>query len=456
MVPFPYQVGNYVFDYEFYDRKPLVDYLLSVDRGLTWLIGNRRVGKTSVLRRVQQLGVENGRYLPIYIDFTGAITLPDWTDRLWEFIEMGLNRQALSNAQIDLSDCAGFDFWSLQRTLSVRARERGRKLLLLCDEVDCWVNAAQQDPQLMQTLRRKWTASDPTHDPVIIAAGTRRLWQIAEFDKSLTSPLLLHINSCYISQLNNADAEALIEQSQNPNGRVRVSANLRRQIRSLTGGHPYLMQYLCNKLYQADTHSLRETEEFVLEKDVVSLCFKNDYESLSPDERRVLLELTAARTYQEIAAVSKVQDLHSALLTLEKLGFMKVYGGNQYGASSFFLMQWLRTNAPALRNEFETRGCESNNEVLRSLLKQLAQTKIHLLLIDERMGQYVLNTDVPLQLIKEKQGLEGRILDLSTQLHGLGATKDMLTQPPAKRLTPGEIQVIRDHLDNLQGAPGRA
>lgn len=51
-----------------------------------------------------------------------------------------------------------------------------------------------------------------------------------------------------------------------------------------------------------------------------------------------------------------------------------------------------------------------------SLRRQLTEARANLRLIEERESAYVLSTDVPLQLVKEKQRLQRRIADLEARL----------------------------------------
>jgi hypothetical protein len=50
------------------------------------------------------------------------------------------------------------------------------------------------------------------------------------------------------------------------------------------------------------------------------------------------------------------------------------------------------------------------------LRRQLAEAQVNLQLIEEREAEYVLSTDVPLGLVKEKRRLRERIADLEAQL----------------------------------------
>ena len=54
-----------------------------------------------------------------------------------------------------------------------------------------------------------------------------------------------------------------------------------------------------------------------------------------------------------------------------------------------------------------------------SLRRQLAKARDNLRLIQERKSQYVMETDVPLQLIKEEQHLLERIEELERRIEEL-------------------------------------
>ena len=60
-------------------------------------------------------------------------------------------------------------------------------------------------------------------------------------------------------------------------------------------------------------------------------------------------------------------------------------------------------------------GSEWEDDVA-SLRRQLAKARANLRLIEERESSYVLSTDVPLQLVKEKQRLQRAIADLEARV----------------------------------------
>ncbi len=61
----------------------------------------------------------------------------------------------------------------------------------------------------------------------------------------------------------------------------------------------------------------------------------------------------------------------------------------------------------------------SIDDEIRSLEHQLANKREHLLLIQERKSQYVLDTDVPLEIIKEERETQAEIADLEARLAAL-------------------------------------
>jgi hypothetical protein len=71
------------------------------------------------------------------------------------------------------------------------------------------------------------------------------------------------------------------------------------------------------------------------------------------------------------------------------------------------------------------------------------------LLIEEREAEYVLGTDVPLQLVKEKRRWQQRIAELEEQLSSAGVPLAGARPATIDTLPPEEIQAIHDKLDHL-------
>ena len=70
----PYVVGQWVRGERFYGREALLEEILDGPRNSLWVMGTRRVGKTSLLKQLEQLAVESQErgYLPLFWDFQGS------------------------------------------------------------------------------------------------------------------------------------------------------------------------------------------------------------------------------------------------------------------------------------------------------------------------------------------------------------------------------------------------
>ncbi len=109
-----------------------------------------------------------------------------------------------------------------------------------------------------------------------------------------------------------------------------------------------------------------------------------------------------------------------------------------------FVMFYAPYFHPDVRLELEEEGMLST-----SLRSQLAEARVNLRLIEERESQYVLTTDVPLQLVKEKRRLLERIAELERQLTGLGVGAEEQDAVGPLTLPPDQLAAIHDKLDRL-------
>ncbi len=98
----------------------------------------------------------------------------------------------------------------------------------------------------------------------------------------------------------------------------------------------------------------------------------------------------------------------------------------------------------------EQRSAPPTNEEAASLQRQLREARENLRLIEDRRAEYVLEVDVPLQLIKEERRLRTRIADLEAQLSLAGQQPGAATQVekhlPAER--PWNYATIRQLLND--------
>ena len=74
MSAIPYVVGQWVRGTGFYGRGPQIAEVLEGPRNAIWLLGTRRIGKTSLLKQLEYLAASATEpvYFPVFWDFQGA------------------------------------------------------------------------------------------------------------------------------------------------------------------------------------------------------------------------------------------------------------------------------------------------------------------------------------------------------------------------------------------------
>ena len=84
----PYIVGRWVNAHHHYGRQRLFAYLLDTPDSATWIVGARRMGKTSLLRQLEALaGNANSELAPLFWDLQGCETSGDLSAELFLALE---------------------------------------------------------------------------------------------------------------------------------------------------------------------------------------------------------------------------------------------------------------------------------------------------------------------------------------------------------------------------------
>jgi hypothetical protein len=184
--PIPYVIGQWVRGERFYGRTAQIEEILQGHRNCIWLLGTRRVGKTSLLKQVEHIAEASAewRFLPVFWDLQGAETPEElhlnFSDALLDADER------LARIGISLEDIEADDLFVSLNKLRRQLRERKRRLLLLCDEVEELIRLNEKDPSLLRKLRHVMQSGE---DIRTVLASTIRLWALADQEVD-TSPFL--------------------------------------------------------------------------------------------------------------------------------------------------------------------------------------------------------------------------------------------------------------------------
>ncbi len=179
-------INRWVRGDDFYGRDELLGAIRERGAKPTWLLGNRRVGKTSLLRQIEWLcrrGVWRG-FMAMYWDLQGAGTAEGLKDAFLESLEDSEGVLDCLGLEIDALENSGFPEMMSKFRRKVKALG-GATFLLLVDECEELVDVAKRDPQVLSTFRKLTHA----RSLALIMAGSQRMMDLDE-SAARTSPFL--------------------------------------------------------------------------------------------------------------------------------------------------------------------------------------------------------------------------------------------------------------------------
>lgn len=285
----PYVVGGWVRGPQFYGRAQLLRAILDDSERSLWLGGGRRIGKTSALRRLEELGNDEHR-VAFYIDLQGADSAATMTAYfLDQDNEERLARLGLSSAELE-----GKAPHEVIRRLDRGAREHNLQVLLLLDEAEALIEVAHAEgDQILKEIQREMQRTEALR---VVLSATKRIMVLDEICRNwATSKFLDGVMPRYLGPLTAEETRALIRQTQSPAPELADEA-VTRAIMAATAGHPFLVQWLCTELWSESGLRAPALEELRLDHnaDLVTRTFQEDFNYLAASERTLLKALAAA------------------------------------------------------------------------------------------------------------------------------------------------------------------
>ena len=218
--------------------------LLSSARESTSIVGERRMGKTSLLYHLAHpevaagLGLTSDRYCMVYIDFQG---LTDITPaRFWQRV---LSKAARASCDADLAvrfkeaaERGGLDLFDLE-DLFTEVAERGLNLVMLLDEFEY----VTQNPNFGSDFFGGLRALAIHHNVSLIPATRRELVDLCHSDEIKGSPFFNIFANVVLRPFPREDALKLVEGSLAEAG-ADFPSEQRDFVQTLGGGHPFFLQ----------------------------------------------------------------------------------------------------------------------------------------------------------------------------------------------------------------------
>jgi DNA-binding winged helix-turn-helix (wHTH) protein len=338
----PYVVGQWVRGERFYGRGAQIAEILRGERDLVWLLGTRRVGKTSLLKQIELVSGADPepQFFAMYWDFQGVDTAAElhlnFTDAMLDA------EDRLQRIGIDVDEIKADDLFVALERLRRKLRSQGLSLLLLCDEVEELLGLQRSDPSLLRKLRHALQSRDGIRT---VLASTIRLWGLAEQTDD-TSPFLHGFTPpVYIDRLTDDEARSLVSQSHlRPEERPDIDDETMTEILERCDNHPYLLQLVCKRFVESG--QLAEAIGQVATDRMVSYFFSVDFDMLSETEQRVV------RTIVEKPGIIRdgirermsihADELDGYLQQLTNLGFIRHDGDGGFILANDFFGRWMQ------------------------------------------------------------------------------------------------------------------
>ncbi|MXX27205.1 MAG: AAA family ATPase [Caldilineaceae bacterium SB0668_bin_21] len=440
----PYTVGRWLRGDDHYGRQQLLNYLISAEDPAIWVVGTRRMGKTSLLRQLEWLLTqqEGASAVPLFWDLQGSETKDDFDYELFLAVEDEMPR--FEAYGVDVSALYNRDAIHILRTLQRGLRAHGKHLLLLIDEAEAWISLAKNDYQALARLRKAFQSGGMR----TIMTSTKLLMQLNDLTRNwLTSPFLFGFSLVHLWSLEPEASVSLVLQEQS-NTPVNVERERINEILRHSHRHPYLVQTLCYRLFE-ERHgrgALREIREEDLRADhLLAGFFEVDFRCLAPTERQILLTVARQGVISEEELVAKndnesIDQISMYVHGMNNLGYLQRAYSRSDGATAMsshdefprwtigneFLRRWMLENyqelAQTLYSDVSDYGVETLLEMGRKVELDYLQHEIPELQgrLESLLAAYSGHADqTPPQILQEIQELRRELEKASGQLRNL-------------------------------------
>jgi hypothetical protein len=334
----PFVVGSFVRGEDFFGRDALLGEVLEGERQSIWVLGGRRLGKTSLLRELE-LRVQRSRdtpYVALYWDLQGSGDARGLAETLLSSVE---DSEAFSRAtDLAVEDLESLPIAEMLATIVRRTVRSGWRLLLLVDEAEELLVVSRSDAAVLAKLRRVLSRGP---DVRTVLTATRLLARVD--DVALPTSPFLHgfIPPSYLTPLSFEEGRALLARGGFDTADVDV-------VLERTACHPFLLQLLASRLFES--RDLAATLEQLAADEMVANYFSVDFSTLDEGERALLSQVAreGTCTRRELAlALARTEDtLEMPLHGLSMLGYLSRQGEG-WKLGSWLFERWLRRRVAA-------------------------------------------------------------------------------------------------------------
>ena len=371
MISNPFSYGNPIRDPDrFYGRRwevqQIVGRLLSSAFESTSIVGERRLGKTSLLnylshpRVAPTLGLTLDKYVLVYIDFQGLadITPTRFWKRVLGKMSRSLEDDELREAVHQVRSLEEIELFDLEDLFDLVA-DKGLKTVLLFDEFEYITQSPNFGMDFFSGLRAL-----AIHYPVAIVTSTREeLVELCHSNEIKGSPFFNIFGSVVLKPLNAEEVDDLIDGSL-AHAPFPIAAEERDYLHQLAGRQPMFVQMAGYFLFEAhqrgyEGRSLRQfmEENFAQQADP---HFTYQWNRSTESEKITLLALLALTRAMkaddpppDLAQVAQLHPRAKHNLRSLTIRGLVIEDGGRYSLCSPVMAEWIAHEITAGAGEEE-------------------------------------------------------------------------------------------------------
>ncbi len=337
----PFIAGSWVRGEDFFGRGGLLREMLEGERHSLWVLGGRRLGKTSLLKELEHR-VQKSRDTPfvaLYWDLQGSGDARGLADTLLASVEDSEPFRRATDMLVE--DMESLPVADMLASLVRRTLRSGWRLLLLVDEAEELLVVGRGDASVLARLRRVLSRGSEVRT---VITGTRLLARVDEQAALPTSPFLQgFIPPVYLTPLAPDEGRSLL-------ARGGFTPADTETVLERAACHPFLVQLIASRLFES--RDLAVTLDQLAADEMVANYFAVDFGTLEAIERDALSEIAreGRRTRGELARKlgRSEDDLDAPLYGLSMLGYL-ARDGEGYRLANWFFERWLRRRVTASR-----------------------------------------------------------------------------------------------------------
>ena len=336
----PFSAGSWVSGEQFFGRENIIEKLLHSNESCDWVLAQRRMGKTSLLRCLEERINNNQKDLPaerpntsrpgppgkglaIFWDIQGSYDVSGLIESLEDAMDDSFDMFPEAWGDMDPSEFQAEHAHQMIKALSRRLRRCSLNLTLLIDEAEEFIPLNDKNPEALSRLRKVFHTCSNLHT---IICSTPRLSKLMQNDNLETSPFLHGFHSHYLGSFSSKETQQLLVSGE-------IEQETGAKIFEKTLGNPYQVQ-LFGK-YFFENREFVETDHFMQSNPSLAQVHEVNFGLLNKEEQELLTKVKISSSPYQPDQQEAVE-----LQKLVYLGYV-INVDQAFSIASSFFEDWL-------------------------------------------------------------------------------------------------------------------